>query len=63
MILHDTGYYQGMEILILTCLAILAAVAVFYLLVFPALLLLGMAISVGSGVIRGFSGFVKRCHQ
>jgi len=49
-----------MEIFILTCLAILAALAAFYLLVFPTLLLLGMVVSAGIGVVSGYYGLGKR---
>lgn len=44
-----------MEFIILSCLAVIAAVLVFWIVVYPALLMVGMLVSVGLGVITALS--------
>ncbi len=48
-----------MEIFFLLCLAILAAIVVFWLFIFPAGLLCGAVVSIGRGIIEGFRGALK----
>lgn len=43
-----------MEFLVLSCLAVIAAVLVFWIVVYPALLIVGMVVSAGLGARNGF---------
>ena len=49
-----------MEFLVLSCLAVIAAVLIFWIVVYPVLLMAGVVISVGLGVITALSNQDKK---